>query len=321
MDIELIVVTGAERGQVFNLAEGQTLRIGRNPDMDVHLSGMGVSRRHCEIVRDGDEVWLHDVGSTNGTAVSSIPRLVGPRLLQPDDVIRLSDTVLVYRQHGPMTEAQWLAETTHERLLEEMRRRFGLRKLRLFGLGCCRLAPHLDENPVYRQALDVLRQYADHEPAVEVGDLQTALLRLHNLGRYIAQFFLPEMDVDWRNLSTGLEPLIEVGAERWEIYLPLEHCLSYKQCDLIRELSGNPYRPSVLDPLWLHWNDGCIGKMARLIYDEERFEDLPILADALEEAGCSEGPLLAHLRDTAASTHVRGCWAVDLLLGEHRFAD
>ena len=106
------------------------------------------------------------------------------------------------------------------------------------------------------------------------------------------EFFLPEVDLDWHNLSTGLEPLIDVGTERWEIYLPLEHCLSYKQCDLIRELSGNPFRPILLDPLWLHWNDGCIGKMARTIYNEERFEDLPILADALEEAGCSEGPLL-----------------------------
>src|SRR5271168_2550074 len=115
---ELIVVTGAERGQVFDLVDGQTLRVGRNPDMDVHLSGMGVSRRHCEISREADQVWLRDVGSTNGTAVANITRIIAPQLLQPDDVIRLSDTVLVFRQYGPMTEAQWLAESNPERLLE-----------------------------------------------------------------------------------------------------------------------------------------------------------------------------------------------------------
>jgi pSer/pThr/pTyr-binding forkhead associated (FHA) protein len=317
---ELIVVTGAERGQVFDLVDGQTLRVGRNPDMDVHLSGMGVSRRHCEISREADQVWLRDVGSTNGTAVANITRILAPQLLQPDDVIRLSDTVLVFRQYGPMTEAQWLAETNPERLLEEMRRRFGTRKLQLFGLGCCRLVPHLEESSACRDALNVLRQCADNLTLVEGRELQAALLRLRGLGRYIAHFFLPEMDVDWGNLSTGHEPLIEVGTERWEIYLPLEHCLSYNQCDLIRELSGNPYRPTVLDPFWGHWNDGCVGKMARLIYNEERFEDLPILADALEEAGCTEGPLLEHLREYRQA-HVRGCWAVDLLLGQHHCPD
>ena len=48
--------------------------------------------------------------------------------------------------------------------------------------------------------------------------------------------------------------------------------------------------------------------------DGRRFEDLPILADALEEAGCANQDLLAHCRHSGE--HVRGCWAVDLLLGK-----
>jgi hypothetical protein len=54
--------------------------------------------------------------------------------------------------------------------------------------------------------------------------------------------------------------------------------------------------------------------LAHLIYDQRRFTDLPVLADALEEAGCTDQTILDHLR--GPGPHVRGCWAVDLLLGK-----
>jgi hypothetical protein len=54
-------------------------------------------------------------------------------------------------------------------------------------------------------------------------------------------------------------------------------------------------------------------KLAQTIYLERRFVDLPILADALEEAGCNDPEILAHCR--AAGPHFRGCWVIDLLLG------
>jgi hypothetical protein len=54
--------------------------------------------------------------------------------------------------------------------------------------------------------------------------------------------------------------------------------------------------------------------MARRIYDERAFHDLPILADALEEAGCTDAEILAHCR--SSGEHVRGCWVVDLVLGK-----
>jgi hypothetical protein len=62
------------------------------------------------------------------------------------------------------------------------------------------------------------------------------------------------------------------------------------------------------------WNDGTIAKLAEAIYEEWAFDRLPILADALEEAGCTSEELLTHCR--AGGEHVRGCWAVDLLLGK-----
>jgi hypothetical protein len=86
------------------------------------------------------------------------------------------------------------------------------------------------------------------------------------------------------------------------------------QAGLLHEIFGNPFRPAALDPSWLAWHDGAVRKMARAIYDERRFADLPILADALEDAGCAEAAILAHCREPGE--HVRGCWVVDLLLGK-----
>jgi hypothetical protein len=65
---------------------------------------------------------------------------------------------------------------------------------------------------------------------------------------------------------------------------------------------------------WLAWNTGTIPRLAETIYQEQAFDRLPILADALEDAGCSEGQLLVHLR--TLGVHVRGCWVVDLLLNK-----
>jgi hypothetical protein len=75
-----------------------------------------------------------------------------------------------------------------------------------------------------------------------------------------------------------------------------------------------PPPPPSLDPLWLAWEGGTVPKLARAIYDGRRFEDLPVLADALQEAGCGDAELLGHLR--RPGPHARGCWPVDLLLGK-----
>jgi hypothetical protein len=86
------------------------------------------------------------------------------------------------------------------------------------------------------------------------------------------------------------------------------------QCLLLRDIMGNPFCPVTLDPSWLRWNDGCVPKIAQAIYDERRFSDLPILADALEDAGCDNEDLLEHCR--RPGEHVRGCWMVDAILGK-----
>ncbi len=85
-------------------------------------------------------------------------------------------------------------------------------------------------------------------------------------------------------------------------------------CDLLREVVGNPFRPVTLSPQWLTRNGGAVPRIAEAVYNELRFGDMPVLADALEEAGCDNPDVLAHCR--GPGPHVRGCWVLDLLLGK-----
>jgi hypothetical protein len=83
------------------------------------------------------------------------------------------------------------------------------------------------------------------------------------------------------------------------------------QAAVIRCIFGNPFRPITRVPSWL---TSSVCALARGIYDDRAFDYLPILADALEDAGCTVTELLAHCR--LAGPHARGCWAVDLILGK-----
>jgi hypothetical protein len=73
-----------------------------------------------------------------------------------------------------------------------------------------------------------------------------------------------------------------------------------------------PFRPVCIDPLLLTWHDGLLTSMAQRMYVSRDFSDMPVLADALEEAGCTNPDVLAHCR--MSGDHVRGCWVADLVL-------
>jgi hypothetical protein len=88
-------------------------------------------------------------------------------------------------------------------------------------------------------------------------------------------------------------------------------------CQLLREVFGNPFRRFTPDPTWL---SATLVSLAEAAYADRPLPDghldssrLPVLADALEDAGCNNAEILAHCR--GPGPHVRGCWIVDLLLG------
>jgi hypothetical protein len=80
---------------------------------------------------------------------------------------------------------------------------------------------------------------------------------------------------------------------------------------LVRDIFGNPFRRVRVVPRWL---TSPVSDLARTMYDTRDFGAMPILADALEEAGCDNPDVLAHCRGDGP--HVRGCWVVDLILGK-----
>jgi hypothetical protein len=74
---------------------------------------------------------------------------------------------------------------------------------------------------------------------------------------------------------------------------------------------GNPFRPVSFSP---DWRTDTAVSLARQMYEAREFSAMPILADALQDAGCDNDDVLAHCRDTK-QVHVRGCWVVDGVLG------
>ncbi len=82
-------------------------------------------------------------------------------------------------------------------------------------------------------------------------------------------------------------------------------------CALIRDVLGNPFAPVAFDP---GWRTEAVAVLARGMYESRDFRPMPVLADALDDAGCADPFVLAHCR--GAGPHVRGCWVVDLALGK-----
>jgi hypothetical protein len=84
------------------------------------------------------------------------------------------------------------------------------------------------------------------------------------------------------------------------------------QAGVLREIVGNPFHPVTFSP---EWRTSTAVALARLMYDARNFSPMPILADALQDAGCDSDDILSHCRNPKA-THVRGCWVVELVLGK-----
>jgi hypothetical protein len=187
-----------------------------------------------------------------------------------------------------MTEAEWQASDDTQAMLEHLEGKASDRKLRLFAVACWgRLYGPDGAEGWRRESLRVYERMADQgvtdEELAAIGanrvDIQPAAEDAADAARAAAQ-------------SLGPVP----------------------QADSVREVFGNPFRPVAVNPAWLAWNGGTVPKLAAAIYDKRAFDRLPVLADALEDAGCSDPDLLGHLREPRP--HARGCWAVDLLLGK-----
>jgi hypothetical protein len=221
-----------------------------------------------------------------------------------------------------VTEAEWLTCKSPGEMLTSIcdnfgaaRRKSGRRKLRLFACACCRHVWHKLTEDRDRQIVLLSEDFADGK----VSPVDLAGARKHCLDRpgYIYPAIRaaiattnPQPRTAANEVMFGVcSAIASHGAgyhERW-------HAEVEALAEVVREVFGNPFHPIRSERCWRTANDGAVVRLAQSIYDTRNFVELPILLDALEDAGCNDAAILGHLRGPGA--HVRGCWAVDLLTG------
>jgi hypothetical protein len=249
-----------------------------------------------------------------------------------------------------MTEAQWLECIYPELMLTHLGERVSPRKKRLYACACVRrIWPLLDDKRL-RRAVRRAERFADGQATPEemrsalrvVSRLRERLQRVERrhptwmarAARAAAQAveaILPASGPVLQHPRDLREPPDVVSATREARTTaraaealretPEEpprarrrrRLASLDAVELIREIFGNPFHPVTVDPAWLSWNNNTVQRMARVIYEDRRLRHLPVLADALEEAGCGHAEMLTHCR--APVEHARGCWVIDALLG------
>jgi hypothetical protein len=229
-----------------------------------------------------------------------------------------------------VTEDDWLSATDPDPLLEFLPGRGAVseRKLRLFACGCCRLVFNPFSGAFAERVVRAAERFAD-------GGLPRAVLdRVHAAAlagappatayqAHVAQAVAHAAGPDIR-ATAGLAAeaaayaAADLPAEggRPAARRPGGGYAEYAaeraaQADLLRDVFGNPFRPARLDPAW---RTSAVLGLAHQMYAADDYGIAPVLADALQDAGCPDEEITAHLRGPAA--HVRGCWVIDLLLGK-----
>jgi hypothetical protein len=185
------------------------------------------------------------------------------------------------------------------------------RKLRLFAAACCRRVEGRLTAKRVLAAIDVAERYGDARTNEERSQIKPVRKRLR-------------ADPAWAASTVGRLGKAVVGKSGLAAAIGCSWYASYlvggasarseeeriAQGPLLRDIVGNPFRPVAFAP---EWRTSTAVALARGMYESRDFTAMPILADALQDAGCDSDDILNHCRDAQAA-HVRGCWVVDLVL-------
>jgi hypothetical protein len=238
-----------------------------------------------------------------------------------------------------MTEQQWQSWTWSKELLYFVQLSTSRRKLGLFHTACCRVVTEGWEpnHPVCKFLADVEGILEGHISGEAVTACLTGLDRWTRDGAQLVMDLLNETRGKLRAnvqevaretaAALLLMPVADPRDEWWTITSQIDDELLSRHyalteghreqvCNqnihLLRDIFGNPFRPVTFSPAWR--TDTAVS-LARGMYESRDFGAMPILADALQDAGCDNDEVLNHCRD-AKQVHVRGCWVVDLVLGK-----
>ncbi|WP_439629193.1 hypothetical protein [Gemmata sp.] len=211
-----------------------------------------------------------------------------------------------------MTEAEWLASNDPTWMLAFLQGKASDRKLRLFAVASGRLLAH---GTTYEQADAAFRLsegYADN--LIDPGALRAGREQaIADARQVVAVLQGAKRDTIWAAAYSSEDAAeVAVNCTLGLVRVVLGPIPDWTLCRFVGDIFGNPFRPVAIDPQWL---TSDVLALARGIYEEREFDRMPILADALQDAGCDSAAVLDHCRDPNG-THVRGCWVVDLLLGK-----
>jgi hypothetical protein len=217
-----------------------------------------------------------------------------------------------------VTEDEWLTATDPMPMLRYLRARENERSRRLFECACCRRVWRELTDRRSRQAVEVAEDYADglatdeHLEAV-ADDADKAwpkdVSQFESGGHLLvsAAAYNVALPMGWWGGAPAFVPPSSIVQEAAEDP-SLERIA---QVRLLRDIVGNPFHLVAVDAAWL---TPTVVALADAICADRAFDRMPVLADALEEAGCDHPDVLSHCRGDGP--HVRGCWVVDLVLGK-----
>lgn len=216
-----------------------------------------------------------------------------------------------------MTETEWFACTDPQPMLAFLRGKVSDRKLRLFACACCRRIWHVITDS--RHAVELAERYADGQASLaELEDAREEAELIWSdpeFGEDVArQHSFRGYSTLWCSDDDAAEVTqycVQMAAEAAARPNDLDNPERAVQCDLLRCIFRNPFRPMTIDQ---SWQTGTVVFLAQAIYADRAFDRMGILADALEESGCTNPDILSHCR--GPGPHTRGCWVVDLILGK-----
>lgn len=226
-----------------------------------------------------------------------------------------------------MSESDWATSTDPQAMLSFLRDRGPVseRNLRLLVVFCCRQLWPLLPDVRSRAAVAAAERAADADLAE--GEREAVARAAHEVV-VESRFLRPALSLQaaWVAYSSIGPPGSYTPAEVFPVVQGFAHAVRdaalsgefprradefAQAATALRDLFGNPFRPVSFSPAW---RTEAVVALARGIYEERAFDRLPVLADALEDAGCDDARVLDHCRD--AGPHHRGCWVVDLVLGK-----
>jgi hypothetical protein len=226
------------------------------------------------------------------------------------------------------TEKDWIRGHDAIAMAAYLQGQANERRLRLVACACCRQLETIAGPDWSKEALTAAEQLA--EGLLTLEDLDPVRQRLldatawagewadetpeENVVRAVRALLHPKAGYALRETLDALERAAHLSGSTEAECLERSRLELKRQAAVMREIAGNPFRIAVIEEPWKRWHGGCLVHLAKEIYDTRTFQDVPMLGDVLEDAGCTAVELLDHCR--LDSWHALGCWVLDGILGK-----